>query len=96
MPNLPARFLYLYFFLQEAFGWDLFKQMHLKYQAIPESQWASTDAEKQSLWVKLTCHQTGFNLYPFYQKWGWLLVDADAKKTCASQKQWTKDPTANV
>ena len=66
----PFLALIMYAQLQEAFGWDAYRQVFATYRALPESERPKTDDEKRDQWMVRFSHQVGRNLGPFFEAWG--------------------------
>lgn len=66
----PFLGLILFRQLQEAFGWEAFKAFFRKMQVLALANREYTDAEKRDMWALHFSKITGFNLVPFFEKWG--------------------------
>ena len=66
----PGLALFMYVQLQEAFGWDAFKQVFATYRALPDAERPNSDDEKRDQWLVRFSRQVGRNLGPFFEAWG--------------------------
>lgn len=65
----PFLALYMYYQLQQAFGWDAYKRVFAEYRALPPDEHPKTDAEKRDQWLVRFSRAVGRNLSPFFQAW---------------------------
>jgi len=70
--------LVMFYQLKEAFGWDLFIDLHKHFRAHPLPEDAS-DQDKADAFVVSMCELTGVDLRPFFDKWG-LQASRSAKR----------------
>ncbi len=66
----PAMALLMYVQMQEAFGWDAFRQVFTTYRALPDAERPKSDDEKRDQWLVRFSRQVGRNLGPFFEAWG--------------------------
>lgn len=64
--------------LKEAYGWDLFKDLHKHFRAQPLPEDAS-DQDKADAFVVAMCELTGVDLRPYFESWG-LRASAQAER----------------
>lgn len=64
--------------LKEAYGWDLFKDLHKHFRAHPLTDDAS-DQDKADAFVVAICELTGVDLRSFFESWG-LRASAQAER----------------
>ncbi len=62
--------LHMYVQLQEAFGWDAYRQVFATYRALPDAERPKSDDEKRDQWLVRFSRQVGRNLGPFFEAWG--------------------------
>ncbi|MDE3258698.1 MAG: M60 family metallopeptidase [Gemmatimonadota bacterium] len=62
--------LFMYIQLQQAFGWDAFRQVFATYRALPDAERPKSDDEKRDQWLVRFSRQVGRNLGPFFEAWG--------------------------
>ena len=66
----PFLALYMYMQLQEAFGWQAFRQVFAEYRDLPGDQRPQSDDDKRDQWLVRLSRTVGRNLGPFFQAWG--------------------------
>ena len=66
----PFLALIMYAQMQEAFGWDSYRQVFATYRALPAAERPTTDDEKRDQWLVRFSRQVGRNLGPFFEAWG--------------------------
>ena len=66
----PFLALVMYEQLQQAFGWEAFREVFATYRALPDDRRPKSDHGKRDLWLVLFSRQVGRNLGPFFQAWG--------------------------
>ena len=76
--------------LKEAYGWDLFKDLHKHFRAHPLADDAS-DQDKADAFVIAMCELTGVDLRPFFASWG-LRASSKAEREIDRQ-DYAKDVT---
>jgi hypothetical protein len=66
----PFLALYLYYQLQQSFGWDAYKKVFAEYRDLPPDQRPKNDDEKRDQWLVRFSRTVGRNLGPFFEAWG--------------------------
>ena len=66
----PFLALVMYVQLQQAFGWDAYRQVFATYRALPDAERPKSDNEKRDQWLVRFSRQVGRNLGPFFEAWG--------------------------
>ena len=66
----PFLALNMYAQLQEAFGWEPFKQAFAWYRTLPDAQRPRTDEQKRDMWMVSFARTIGRDLGPFFETWG--------------------------
>ena len=66
----PGLALLMYVQLQEAFGWDAYRQVFATYRDLPDAARPRSDNEKRDQWLVRFSRQVGRNLGPFFEMWG--------------------------
>jgi hypothetical protein len=66
----PFLALYMYMQLQEAFGWEAYRQVFAEYRIAPDGELPRNDDEKRDQWMVRFSRTVGRNLGPFFLKWG--------------------------
>ena len=72
--------LVCYLELQEAFGWDSYKKVFRKYNAMAKKDLPKTDQQKIDTWVLIFSQTVERNLTPFFRAWAWPVSDAVASE----------------
>ncbi|MCY3761875.1 MAG: M60 family metallopeptidase, partial [Gemmatimonadetes bacterium] len=62
--------LLMYVQLQEAFGWDAYRQVFATYRALRDAERPKSDDEKRDQWLVRFSRQVGRDLGPFFEAWG--------------------------
>jgi hypothetical protein len=83
----PFLALIPYLQLQEAFGWEAFKQVFASYRQSPPKPPLKTDSAKIDEWVVRLSRVVGRNLVPFHRAWG-LPVSSEAAAKVAALPLW--------
>jgi hypothetical protein len=83
----PFLALYMYYQLEQAFGWEPFQKVFAEYRALPEGERPKTDDEKRDQWMVRFSRTVGRNLGPFFDLWG-VPVSKEAKESIANLPQW--------
>ncbi len=83
----PAFALFMYVQLQQAFGWDAFRQVFATYRALPDAERPKSDDEKRDQWLVRFSRQVGRNLGPFFEGWG-VPTSASARASIANLPVW--------
>lgn len=66
----PFLALYMYYQLQQQFGWDAFKQVFAEYRDLPDAARPKSDDEKRDQWMVRFSRAVDRNLGPFFEAWG--------------------------
>ena len=66
----PFLALNMYSQLQQAFGWEPFKQTFAWYRTLSDTQRPQTDEQKRDMWMVSFSRTIGRNLGPFFETWG--------------------------
>ena len=66
----PFLALIMYAQMQEAFGWDAYREVFATYLALPEDERPKSDDEKRDQWLVHFSRHVGRNLGPFFEAWG--------------------------
>ena len=66
----PFLALVMYEQLQQAFGWDAYRQVFATYRTLREEERPRSDDEKRDQWMVRFSRQVGYNLGPFFETWG--------------------------
>ena len=66
----PFLALVMYEQLQQAFGWDAYRQMFATYRTLRDEERPKSDDEKRDQWLVRFSRQVGHNLGPFFETWG--------------------------
>ena len=83
----PALALLMYVQMQEAFGWDAFRQVFATYRALREAARPKSDDEKRDQWLVRFSRQVGRNLGPFFEAWG-VPTSPSARALVANLPMW--------
>ena len=83
----PFLALIMYVELQEAFGWEAFKQVFAGYRDLPNSQRPSGEEEKRDQWMVRFSRAVNRNLGPFFQSWG-VPTSQSARASIAHLPEW--------
>ena len=83
----PAFALFMYVQLQQAFGWDAFRQVFDTYRALPDAERPMNDDEKRDQWLVRFSRQVGRNLGPFFEVWG-VPTSPSARASIANLPLW--------
>ena len=62
--------LIMYAQMQQAFGWDAYRQVFATYRALPNDERPKNDDEKRDQWLVRFSRTVGRNLGPFFEAWG--------------------------
>ena len=79
--------LFMYIQLQEAFGWDAYRQVFATYRALPDAERPKSDDEKRDQWLVRFSRQVGRNLGPFFEGWG-VPTSPSARASIANLPLW--------
>ena len=66
----PFLALIMYAQLQQAFGWEAYREVFATYRALPDHERPKTDDEKRDQWLVRFSRQVDHNLGPFFEAWG--------------------------
>ena len=66
----PFLALIMYTQMQQAFGWDAYREVFATYRALPDYDRPKSDGEKRDQWLVRFSRQVGRNLGPFFEAWG--------------------------
>ena len=83
----PFLALLSYMQLQEAFGWEAYKDVFAEYRKLPAAELPKSDRAKRDEWMKRFSRRVGRNLGPFFDGWGIPVSDA-AKTAVADLPAW--------
>jgi len=83
----PFLALIMYVQLQEAFGWEAYKNVFAEYRQLAPSERPRSDAEKRDQWLVRFSRAVGRNLGPFFQAWG-VPTSEEARKSLADLPVW--------
>ena len=83
----PFLALVMYEQLQQAFGWDAFRQVFATYRSLPEAERPKSDDEKRDQWMVRFSRQIGRNLGPFFEAWG-VPTSQEARDSIADLPVW--------
>ena len=72
----PGVALFIYAQLAREFGWNVYKKVLQRYQAMPKEDIPKTDQEKIDKWFETFSEVSGKNLIPLVTFWGIPLSDA--------------------
>jgi hypothetical protein len=83
----PFLGLIMYIQMQEAFGWDAFKQVFAEYRRLPEPKRPWSDDAKRDQWLIRFSRTVGRDLGPFFAAWHAPVSDA-ARREVADLPEW--------
>ena len=83
----PFLALYMYYQLQQEFGWDAFKKVFAEYRDLPNSARPKTDDERRDQWMVRFSRTVGRNLGPFFKAWG-VPTSAAAQASISDLPAW--------
>lgn len=83
----PFLALIMYIQLQEAFGWQAYKDVFAEYRQLPQKDRPKTEQDKRDQWMVRFSKRVNKNLGPFFQKWGVPTSDA-AQQSIAHLPAW--------
>ena len=66
----PFLALIMYAQMQQAFGWDSYRQVFATYRSLSDVERPKSDDEKRDQWLVRFSRQVGRNLGPFFEAWG--------------------------
>lgn len=85
--NDPALALVMYEQMQEAFGWEAYRQVFAEYRDLPDAERPKSDDEKRDQWLVRFSREVDRNLGPFFETWG-VPTSRDARRSIADLPQW--------
>ena len=83
----PFLALVMYVQMQQAFGWDAYREVFAAYRALPEAERPKSDDEKRDQWLVRFSRQVGRNLGPFFEAWG-IPTSQTARESFADLPVW--------
>ncbi len=86
----PFLALYMYYQLQQEFGWESFKQVFVRYHSLLPNQRPKNDQEKRDQWMTNFSKITDRNLGPFFELWG-VPISKSAKNSVSTLPVWLPD-----
>ena len=89
----PFTFLLMYVQMQEAFGWDFYKDLFAEYRDLPKSERPKSDDEKRDQWLVRASKRAGRNLGPFFEAWKVPTSEA-ARRSVANLPAWMPNEMA--
>lgn len=66
----PFLALIMYAQMQEAFGWEAYRQVFATYRSLSDEERPKNDDEKRDQWLVRFSRQVGRDLGPFFETWG--------------------------
>ncbi len=66
----PFLALYMYYQMQQGFGWDAFKKVFAEYRDLPAAERPKNDDQRRDQWLVRFSRTVGRNLGPFFEAWG--------------------------
>ena len=83
----PFLALVMYEQLQQAFGWEAYRQVFATYRALADEERPNGDDEKRDQWLVRFSRQVGRNLGPFFETWG-VPTSQEARDSIADLPEW--------
>jgi hypothetical protein len=83
----PFLALRMYVQLQQAFGWDAFREVFAEYRELPDDERPQNDAEKRDQWMVRFSRHVGRDLGPFFEAWG-VPTSEEARQSIADLPGW--------
>jgi hypothetical protein len=83
----PFLALYMYYQLEQEFGWDVFTKVFTEYRALPDGQHPKNDQGKRDQWMVRFSRAVGRDLGPFFETWG-IPVTKEARQSIAALPDW--------
>lgn len=83
----PFLALTMYVQVQQAFGWDVYREVFAAYRALPESERPRSEEQKRDQWMTRLSEACGRNLAPFFAAWG-VPVSGQAAQRTAHLPEW--------
>ena len=90
MEKKPFLALYMYYQLQQEFGWESFKQVFARYHILLPNQKPKNDQEKRDQWMTNFSKIIDRNLGPFFELWG-VPISKSAKNSVSTLPVWLPD-----
>lgn len=85
--NVPFLAMVTYQQMQQAFGWDAFRNVFATYRALPEDERPKNDQEKRDQWLVRFSREVGHDLGPFFDAWG-IPTSHEARSSLADLPTW--------
>ncbi len=86
----PFLALTMYVQLQQAFGWEVYRQVFAQYRELPADQRPRRDEDQRDKWMVMMSRQIGRDLGPFFEAWG-VPVSPAARAAIADLPDWMPD-----
>jgi hypothetical protein len=86
----PFLALTMYVQIEQAFGWEAYREVFAKYRGLPENQRPSRDEDQRDMWMVMMSRQIGRDLGPFFEAWG-VPVSSEARASIADLPDWMPD-----
>ncbi len=86
----PFLALYMYYQLQQAFGWDAYERIFAEYRDLPDEERPKDDDQKRDQWLVRFSRTVGKDLGPFFQAWG-IPVSDPALESVKDLPAWMPD-----
>jgi len=83
----PFLALYMYYQLQQKFGWEAFKKVFAQYHELSPDQRPKSDQEKRDQWLVRFSKAVKQNLGPFFQLWG-IPISESSQESISSLPVW--------
>lgn len=83
----PFLALHMYVEMEDAFGWETFKQVFAEYRGLSRSERPKGDDEKRDQWMVRFSRACGKNLGAFFQAWG-VPTSEEARRSIADLPTW--------
>ena len=83
----PFLALYMYYQLQQAFGWEAFTQVFAEYRDLSQQEHPRGDDAKRDQWLVRLSKSVGKNLGPFFEAWG-VPTSAEAREAVQDLPIW--------
>ncbi|MGC9318511.1 MAG: M60 family metallopeptidase [Armatimonadota bacterium] len=86
----PFLALKMYVQLQQAFGWEAFREVFAEYRDLPDDERPRSDDEKRDQWLVRFSRHVGRDLGPFFEAWG-VPTSEQARASIADLPAWLPD-----
>lgn len=83
----PFLALAMYVQLQQAFGWEAYRELFATYRALPDAERPRDDDEKRDQWLVRFSRQVDRDLGPFFAAWG-IPISQEARASLADLPPW--------